>query len=229
LAHGFFGTVVSFDWPSYDTALAYVPDREKAKLTAFALVRDGIWRLARMQSQLDCDINMHVLAHSIGAFVVREAFDDADDRNAISTINWTVSQIALISGDISGSSMAAGDVGAESVYRHCVRLTNYSNGHDEVLQLSNVKRVGSAPRVGRVGLPDAAPASAVNVDCSRYYETAVAPHAGGLAGAGASHSWQFGDPVFTADLASTLNGNLDRGAIATRDPLAVNRFVLKPP
>ena len=33
--HGFLGTVISFDWPCYDTALAYVPDREEAKPTAF--------------------------------------------------------------------------------------------------------------------------------------------------------------------------------------------------
>src|SRR5271170_5119326 len=180
-AHGFAGTVISFDWPCYDTALAYVPDREEAKLTAFGLVRDCIFRVARMQSQLDCDINVHLLAHSTGAYDVQEAFDDADDRNAINAINWTVSQIALISGDISSNSMADGDADTESIYRHCVRLTNYSNGHDEVLQISNIKRVGIEPRVGRVGLPAAAPGIAVNVDCSQYYQAAIAPHAGGVA------------------------------------------------
>ena len=228
-AHGFAGTVISFDWPCYDTALAYVPDREEAKLTAFGLVRDCIFRVARMQSQLDCDINVHLLAHSTGAYVVQEAFDDADDRNAINAINWTVSQIALISGDISSNSMADGDADTESIYRHCVRLTNYSNGHDEVLQISNIKRVGIEPRVGRVGLPAAAPAIAVNVDCSQYYQAAIGPHAGGVAGVGTSHSWQFGDPVFTADLGQTLNGNVDRSVITTRDTLATNRFTLKSP
>jgi hypothetical protein len=112
---------------------------------------------------------------------------------------------------------------------HCVRLTNYSNGHDEVLQISNVKRVGVEPRVGRIGLPLAAPASAVNVDCTQYYQAVIAPNAGGPAGVVTSHSWQFGDPVFTADLAQTLNGNVDRGAITTRDTVALNRFALKSP
>jgi esterase/lipase superfamily enzyme len=28
--YGFLGTVISFDWPSGDTALAYLPDRQKA-------------------------------------------------------------------------------------------------------------------------------------------------------------------------------------------------------
>ncbi len=228
-AHGFAGTVISFDWPCYDTALAYVPDREEAKLTAFGLVRDCIFRVARMQSQLDCDVNVHLLAHSTGAYVVQEAFDDADDRRAINSINWTVSQIALISGDISSNSMADGDADTELIYGHCVRLTNYSNGHDEVLQISNIKRVGIEPRVGRVGLPGAAPAIAVNVDCSQYYQAAIGPHATGVAGVATSHSWQFGDPVFTADLAQTLNGNVDRGVITTRDTLAANRYTLKSP
>ena len=228
-AHGFAGTVISFDWPCYDTALAYVPDREEAKLTAFGLVRDCIFRVARMQSQLDCDVNVHLLAHSTGAYVVQEAFDDADDRRAINSINWTVSQIALISGDISSNSMADGDADTESIYGHCVRLTNYSNGHDEVLQISNIKRVGIEPRVGRVGLPGAAPAIAVNVDCSQYYQAAIGPYATGAAGVATSHSWQFGDPVFTADLAQTLNGNVDRGVITTRDTLAANRYTLKSP
>jgi len=225
--HGFLGTVISFDWPCYETALAYVPDREKAKLTAFGLVRDCIWRVARMQSQLDCDINVHLLAHSTGAYVVQEAFDDADDRRTIDSINWTVSQIALISGDISSGSMAAGDADTESIYGHCVRLTNYSNGNDEVLQISNIKRVGIEPRVGRVGLPPLAPPIAVNVDCSQYYREAIAPHAAGAAGIATSHSWQFGDPVFTEDLAQTLNGNVDRAVITTRETIAVNRFTLR--
>ena len=36
--------------------------------------------------------------------------------------------------------------------------------------------------MGRIGLPPAAPASAVNVDCSLYYKAAIEPHASGPAG-----------------------------------------------
>jgi len=104
----------------------------------------------------DCRINVHLLAHSTGAYVVREAFDDADDRPAVAQRNWMVSQIALIGGDVSSQSMSEGNATTESLMRHCVRLTNYSNPYDSVLKLSNVKRLGAAPRVGRVGLPEAA-------------------------------------------------------------------------
>jgi esterase/lipase superfamily enzyme len=205
---GFIGTVASYDWPSGDTALAYLEDREHAKKTALQLVSDGIALLAKSQSP-DCPVTVHLLAHSTGAFLVREAFDEADDR-VLDNNSWVVSQLAFISGDISSSSMSVSASGSESLYRHCVRMTNYSNRYDEVLAISNVKRVGVSPRVGRVGLPADAPPKAINVDCSDYFHS-IHPN-GGLT---ISHSWQFGDPVFTRDLLSTLNG-VDRNAMATR-------------
>jgi pimeloyl-ACP methyl ester carboxylesterase len=227
--YGYAGTVVSFDWPSGNMALAYVEDREKAKLTAFRLVKDCIDLLARMQGSAACEVNVHVLAHSTGAYVLREAFDDADDRTAIAAINWSASQIAVIGGDVSAESLADGNPEGASIYRHCQRLTNYSNRFDEVLQLSNVKRAGISPRVGRVGLPPDVPGKAVNVDCGEYYQimrrtrppTDIIGHP--------SHSWYIGDPVFTEDLAHTLNGDLDRGAIPTRAILPAGEFMLVKP
>lgn len=224
-ALGFDGVVASFDWPSKDDALAYLVDRHEAVVTALQLVTDGVELLCRYQDP-SCRINVHLLAHSMGAFLVREAFDDADNNNGnIGMSNWMTSQVVLIAGDISMGSMSGNNPGAEAVYRHCVRLTNYSNSHDEVLALSNVKRVGVAPRVGRHGLPDDAPAGAVNVDCSDYYSTI--PDAQPVIGS-RSHSWHIGDPVFTRDLLSMLQG-LDRGSVPTRASVSPNRFSLKRP
>ncbi len=227
-AHGFDGALVSFDWPCDDVALAYLADRQRAKETAFQLVKDCIVLLAQRQSEGGCDVNVHLLAHSTGAYVVREAFDDADDRNAIAAANWTVSQLALIAGDISSGSMALGNASSELIYRHCIRLTNYSNPYDEVLQLSNVKRVGVAPRVGRVGLPTEMPPTAVNVDCGEHYQTISQLPAPPTMTGVRSHSWYFGDALFTEDLAQTLNGNLDRGVITTRSLLSPGRYKLVP-
>ena len=227
--YGFDGTVVSFDWPCNDVALSYLPDRINAKRTALQLVTDCITPLAALQSTGQCATNVHVLAHSTGAYVIREAFDDADDRHVIAVTNWTISQIALISGDVSSASMSSNNAGSESIYLHCIRLTNYSNPYDEVLQLSNAKRVGLAPRVGRIGLPGNAPATAVNVFCGTYYQTLGPQNPGGLAGVTFSHSWQFGDPVFTQDLAATLGGEVDRGVIATRTRAADGSLVLTTP
>jgi hypothetical protein len=126
---------------------------------------------------------------------------------------------------------------AEAIYRHCVRLTNYSSRYDEALGISNVKRLGIAPRVGRVGLPDDAPAKAVNVDCGAYYNL-LTTDAGvratdspeGIVGF-PSHSWYFGNKLFASDLFQTLIGT-DRTLAATRaevTPPLVNRFLLLRP
>lgn len=209
-AKNFKGVVVSFDWPSGTDALAYLVDRHRAKLTAFKLVDDGIWQLSAMQKP-DCPISIHVLAHSTGAYVVREAFDDADDAQVPHSA-WLVSQIMFAAGDVSVGSMSEGESGALSVYRHCVRLTNYSNSQDAVLDISNIKRLGVAPRVGRKGLPDDAPANAYNVDCTEYYalyasDPSIPTVDGPEKVDGAqSHSWYFGNSIFTTDLFQTMIG-----------------------
>lgn len=128
-AIGYEGAVVSFDWPSDNVTMNYLEDRSDAKATAIALVDDAITAFVNYQ-QPNCKINVHLLAHSTGAYVIREAFDDADDRKLLASTNWMASQVMLIGGDVSAGSMSEGNAGAESIYRHCMRLTNYSNPLD---------------------------------------------------------------------------------------------------
>ncbi|MGL5010789.1 MAG: alpha/beta hydrolase [Paracoccaceae bacterium] len=210
-AHGYQGTVVSFDWPSASSALNYLDDRQDAKLTALRLVTDGIAPFSRLVQQ-DCAISVHVLAHSMGAFVLREAFDDADDRPAVAATAWTVSQVMLAAGDVSATSMADSPT-SSSLYRHCVRLTNYSNPYDSVLSISGAKRVGVSPRVGRIGLPANAPSKAVNVNTGDYYDANRAKFAGVQ---NADHAWFFYDATFLKDVFFTIQGELDRHVIPTR-------------
>ncbi len=183
----------------------------------------GILLLVKNQAP-DCNVNVHVLAHSMGALVVREAFDDADDRGSLTGKSWIVSQMLLIGGDVSAGSLSAGNSSSESLYRHVVRLTNYSSSHDGVLALSNAKRIGVAPRVGRQGLPSEAPSNAVNVDCSDYWkhERGDRPTIGNV-----QHSWYIGDPVFTQDMISVISG-IDRGSMPTRE-IRNGKLVLKTP
>ena len=209
-ALGFKGVVMSYDWPSGDVGLGYIEDRVDAKSTALQLVSDGISILAKYQRP-DCPVNVHLLAHSMGAFVLREAFDDADDRS-LDNNAWLVSQVMLIGGDVSAHSMSASDSSSTSLYRHCVRLTNYSNRHDGPLALSNVKRIGVAPRVGRIGLPGDAPEKGVNVDCSDYWK-ANSDQFDPIGDR--SHSWHIGNAVFTKDMLDTING-IDRNSVPTR-------------
>lgn len=221
---GFEGVVVSFDWPSKDSALNYLEDRLDAKQTAFRLVSEGISAFAALQ-QPDCRINVHVLAHSMGGYVVREAFDDADDRPAIAAHSWSVSQLMLVSADVSAASMSANNSKSSSLYRHCVRLTNYSNPLDDVLSLSNIKRVGVAPRVGRIGLPENAPDKAVNVNCGNYYKAKRSKFDSLRS---AAHTWYFYDKSFFADVVHTMRGDVDRHEIPTRQVALGGGLILKP-
>jgi len=228
-AAGFRGVLLTYCWPSDDKAIGYLEDRHDAKRGAMQLVSDGIKLLAAHQTP-ECTINIHVLAHSTGAYVVREAFDDADDT-ALPNNAWMVSQVAFIGGDVSANSLAAGNATTESLYRHCYRLTNYYSKHDSALKLSNAKRVGIAPRVGRVGLPAKVPAKAVNVDCSEYFHqlnsnAAIRATDQRITLGSFDHSWYIGNQVFIEDLFATLKGDLDRAVIATRRAEEDGRFVL---
>ncbi len=216
VANGFPCLVIPFDWPSGQATIAYLEDLDHARLTAIRLVNAGIKLLIKAMAQ-DCNIQIHVAGHSMGAFIIREAFDHADDGQTTST-NWTVNQLVLFAGDVDAVSFSASDPETESTYRHSYRLTNYFSGHDEVLQISNVKRIGLEPRVGRVGLPEDAPVKGVNVDCSNYFERTYGAQAGTAAFLSLTHSWYSSDPVFLKDLAITLKGAIDRLKIPTRGP-----------
>ena len=213
-AEGFEGVVVSFDWPSANTAVNYLEDRNDAKTSARRLVEEGIVNFAALQRP-ECKINVHLFAHSMGCYVVREAFDDADDRPAVAARNWSVSQVILVGVDVSAGSMKEGGSKSSSLYRHCVRLTNYYNPFDGVLSLSNVKRVGVSPRLGRIGLPEERPEKAVNVNCGHYYKSQEkAFKKARIKNPG--HIWYFFDQRLMTDVYHTIMGEIDREYIPNR-------------
>ena len=213
----FKGAIVSFDWPSDDSALNYLEDRRDAKATAFRLVDDGIKVIAALQrdrQRQKCDIDVHLLGHSTGAYVIREAFSDAEQHASISSTNWMVSQIVFIGADISAASMSRDNSKSQALFRHAARITNYSNKFDRALKISNIKRLGVAPRVGRVGLPEDADSKCVDVDCSMHWDGLQEPGEDFVGDF--THSWHFGDELFASDLAYTIKGDIDRHQIPTR-------------
>ncbi|SLN19363.1 hypothetical protein TRL7639_00428 [Falsiruegeria litorea R37] len=221
--NGFDGVVIAFDWPSADSPLNYLEDRQDAKQTAFRLVSEGIRSFAALQTP-DCRINTHVVAHSMGCYVVREAFDDADDRPAIAAQSWSVSQIVFWGADVSAKSMEEGRSKTSSLYRHCARLTNYFNPFDNVLTVSNAKRIGVSRRAGRVGVRAPEPNKLVDLNCGNYWDR----HGSAIPEPDNSpHNWYFSDAQVMRDLAYTLKGDIDRDKIPTRVPGDRGNLVLK--
>lgn len=207
------GVVVSFDWPSDNSTLNYLEDRSDASKVAVRLVSGGIAVLARGQAA-GCRTNLHVIGHSTGAYVMLEAFAEAQKVGELFKSDWRVAQVAFIGGDVSSKSLAADSEWAKPMYDRIMRLTNYSNPFDQVLAVSNAKRLGTAPRSGRVGLPDSPHPKSVNVDCGPYFAT-LDPGKQTFFGT-FNHSWHIGNRVFARDLAMTLEGAIDREAIPTR-------------
>ncbi len=211
-SQGWHGTVVAFDWPSGNNVLNYVEDRMDATGVAGQLVGSGL-KLLMAGQKAGCVTNVHLLGHSTGAYVILEAFAQAQKDGTSFSSPWRIGQVALIAGDVSVDSLRASASWSQPMFQRINRLTNYSNGHDAVLAVSNAKRVGVSPRVGRKGLPADADAKAVNVDCTAHFGT-LKPGAG--ADFAYTHSWHFRDPRFCLDLALTLEGAIDRAAIPTR-------------
>ena len=215
-AQGWKGVVIAFDWPSNNSTLNYLEDRSDASEVAERMVTDSIELLLEAQNDTKnpCKLNIHLLGHSTGAYVIMEAFAQAQKQGTLYRSDWRVAQVALIGGDISADSLAINSEWSKPLFDRSVRLTNYSNHHDKVLGVSNAKRLGTSPRVGRVGLPTNPHPKSVNVDCSEYFETKD-PGSSTFNGT-FNHSWHIGDAVFALDLALTLEAGIDRNALPTR-------------
>jgi esterase/lipase superfamily enzyme len=210
---GWSGVVASFDWPSDNSTLNYLEDRSDAATVATELVDKGIRPLSVSQED-GCKTNVHLLGHSTGAYVIMEAFAQSDKQGTLFKRDWRIAQVAFIGGDVAASSAAADSEWAAPMYRRIMRLTNYQNPFDHVLAASNAKRLGVAPRIGRVGLATNPHPKSTNVNCGEYFNT-LDPKKQTFYGTFA-HSWHIGSRVFTRDLALTLEGRIDRHAIPTR-------------
>jgi pimeloyl-ACP methyl ester carboxylesterase len=212
-AEGWRGQVVAFDWPSANQTLNYLEDRRDGAQVAIDLVTKAIRLLSEGQKK-GCLTNVHLLAHSAGAYVTMEAFVQAEKDGPLRNSPWRVGQVAFIAGDVSAASLSSSSDWCRPMFDRIMRLTNYSNPFDAALAVSNAKRLGVAPRAGRVGLPDDAPRKAVDVDCGPYFEKLPPDPAFG--GVSWTHSWYIGNRVFARDLAMTLEGAIDRQSLPTR-------------
>ena len=228
-SRGMASLVIGFDWPTSGSAVLYLRDRMQAQAAASQLVGGAIIPFTKFNLK-DCPIKIHLMAHSMGGFVVREAFRSIDKgRDAQLSNDWRLGQVVFFSADVSSSCFEAGHADMVPVFDHCGRLTNYFSGYDEALAVSNVKNLDVSSRVGRVGMPANNPGheKAVDVDCGPRY--AAVPNRKFKAIEGmVSHTWYLEDSLWYDDLAYTLQGHLDRNLIPTRTRVGENDFVLKP-
>jgi esterase/lipase superfamily enzyme len=223
-AAGWTGHLVSYDWPSYGDPLKYYDDRSNARKSAEQLIDTAMTMFVRTLDPR-CNLTVCVMAHSMGAFVVRRAFASAYQDKKVNAMAWQIAQLIFVAGDVAEASLSPSQDG-KWLDKYCARTTSYSNRWDGVLQISDLKNGDPTPRAGRVGLPDDAPASFVGVDTSDFYANLNL----GLSAAfnvATPHTYYFGQDQFWRDVTLTLGGGLDRNVFPTRQALAMrNRFDL---
>ncbi|QDZ26854.1 alpha/beta hydrolase [Noviherbaspirillum sp. UKPF54] len=213
---GWDGIVVSYDWPCGDSTLNYLSDRSKAAETAHFLVDNGIRLIVEGQDKYKCQTNIHLLGQSTGAYVIMDAFANAQKIGDYYRKDWRVAQVAFIGADVAADSLDIDSDWCKPMFDRIMRLTNYSNGFDDVLAVSNAKRLGTSPRAGRVGLTANANPKAVNVDCSDYFAR-LDPDSQSVHIGTWNHSWHIGNRVWTRDFAMTLEARYDRKVLPTRE------------
>ncbi|WP_172292746.1 alpha/beta hydrolase [Pseudoruegeria sp. HB172150] len=209
LTHAVF---VSYSWSSRGDFWNYLEDDSDARQTAIHLVQSGLAVFAAFSTP-DCRVRVHVLAHSMGALVVREAFRAAPGAKPTREGAWGLTQLITFGADISVRSMQGRE--GDLMLGKSQRFTNYFNRRDAVLATSNVKRFASSPRLGRHGAPPSRLAQIVDVDVTERWQN-VSSRFDGQDKFRESHRFYRGDPVFALDVVHTILGDLDRREIPTR-------------
>ena len=210
--------VISFDWPSEGRLIKYNEDRFDARIAALDLVKSGLALFAKA-TEPDCRIRAHFVSHSMGALVVREAIHQADDYPLTRDLAWGLSNLAFVAADIPKEDLT--NSRSEALFRRAQRITNYFSRGDIALATSNVKRLGTARRLGRHGAPDEAVSMIADVDCTARADIVCQGIEGDLANKiQKSHGWYFMDDIFFRDLALTLKGDIDRRELPTREKVA---------
>ncbi|MDB5424913.1 MAG: hypothetical protein JWQ29_2329 [Phenylobacterium sp.] len=204
--------VVVFSWPSDGAAtplMSYYSDREDARASgpavarAFLKLRDFLVQLDPKDYCLRC---LHLLAHSMGAYVLRQGLQALIAKDADS-LTRAFDQIILAAPDEDDDAFEA-DTKLKLLPRLGRQVTVYFNPNDKALLISD-KTKANPDRLGSDGprLVDLIPKKVVLVDCRT-----VAGHANPFI----EHSYYINSRAMAQDIGAVLNGDLPE-AIANRE------------
>lgn len=215
-AQGYRGAVVSYDWPSNGRTSAYPSDLKDAETVSEYLVEDGILPLLEMAWRP----KVHLIAHSMGAFMILDGFSGFGDTNGPGDEPWKVDQILLVSGDAHKRAYEKGTPASLVLRHHSNRLTNYFSTRDEILSLAFIYH--GRERVGLSGMPDLVFPEHIDLYCTEQY-LKYKPTTGDEALN--SHRWWFENEGFFEDVALTLAGQ-DETTMPTRRTTSTGGWAL---
>jgi esterase/lipase superfamily enzyme len=210
--------VVLFSWPSDGKAvpfMSYYSDRDDARSSGAALARAFLKLVDFLEGMKEKDVcgrRLHLLAHSMGNYVLRiglQALIAKDPRALLRVFH----EIVMAAPDEDDDAFET-DEKLRLLPRLARRVTVYHNESDRALLISD-KTKANPDRLGADGprMLDLLPKKVVVVDCSR-----VAASADALA----RHTFFINCPPVSADLLQTLEG-VETSAISNRDAIRAER------
>jgi len=213
--------ILVFSWPSDGSMtpwLAYSSDRHDAAASGPALAR-GLLKLTDylcdVSHKTDCGQRVHLLAHSMGAYVLRHSLQYYRGQSA--RLLQVLDQIILIAAD-EDSDAFEHDYKLKALPQLGNKVSVYFNRQDQAMAISDLTK-GNPERLGKEGLqlPFKVPAKVCQIDCSRVVSGLV------------EHDYYRQNKRVIADLQAVLSGE-DAGEIENRHYQPdQHRFILKKP
>jgi len=182
------GELISFDWPSKGSLLAYLPDRAQARQTGDDLtnVLSTLydWMSAKQIAatvSLDdaCRAKTSIIAHGMGNYALEYAMNALWTRKNRPLLVSLMQEVLMVAADVdndlfrNGETVSHGD--GEGLANLSYRITALYTGRDNVLGASaGLKHFGKR-RLGRAGLDDTYPVpdNVWDVDCSNLIDKNV--------------------------------------------------------
>ncbi|MEM1302284.1 MAG: alpha/beta fold hydrolase, partial [Pseudomonadota bacterium] len=193
---------VTFSWPAQGSFFNYLEDDQDARRAALDLITSGLALFAAF-TEPGCRIKTHVMAHSMGALVVREALRASVGHTPTREAAWSITNLIFYGADISRGSLNRKE--GRRLLEKSQTFTNYFSRDDAALQTSNAKRALFSPRLGAVGAPDDVTPLMSDIDMTDHWLSIKDTNDDRLfADIPFSHTFYRSDPVFARDVAMVI-------------------------
>jgi esterase/lipase superfamily enzyme len=185
---GSLGELISFDWPSKGSLVAYLPDRAEARKTGDDLtsVLSTLydWMLAQQMAAVanpanTCRAKTSIIAHSMGNYALEYAMNAVWTRKNRPLLVSLMQEVIMVAADVDndifreGENVSHGD--GEGLANLSYRITALYTGRDNVLGASaGLKHFGKR-RLGRAGLDRTYPVpdNVWDIDCTTLLDSGV--------------------------------------------------------
>lgn len=156
-------SLVSFDWPAGNLDKPYITDKDIARTIAPRLMTDCLGPLANFFGST----NVHLFAHSMGAYVTENAFQGAS--------NIKINHVLMAAADVDQKNYVKGSAPLTNFLGKCADLTAYWSTDDEALQKSKTEKInnGAVPLGLNGYLEPDVPPGCQSIQCTTYYDRYV--------------------------------------------------------